>query len=109
MNYNHPHLGKRSAEGDERHGTGVQAAEQREVLRRTADRQRFTDKARRQAQSNVTSLREAIVDKGIPVLATSSTCTFTLRDEYPHLLDVDNTGPARAHRAGDTLPVAQAR
>jgi Fe-S oxidoreductase len=26
------------------------------------------------------------------VLATSSTCTFTLRDEYPHLLDVDNSG-----------------
>ncbi|MGL5698565.1 MAG: heterodisulfide reductase-related iron-sulfur binding cluster, partial [Kluyvera sp.] len=23
---------------------------------------------------------------------TSSTCTFTLRDEYPHLLDVDNSG-----------------
>lgn len=26
------------------------------------------------------------------MLATSSTCTFTLRDEYPHLLDVDNGG-----------------
>jgi glycerol-3-phosphate dehydrogenase subunit C len=25
------------------------------------------------------------------VLATSSTCIFTIRDEYPHLLDVDNS------------------
>ena len=24
------------------------------------------------------------------VIATSSTCTFTIRDEYPHLLDIDN-------------------
>ncbi len=38
------------------------------------------------------SLREAIEDKQLPVLATSSTCTFTLRDEYPHLLNVDNHG-----------------
>ena len=52
----------------------------------------FTDKARKQAVSNVASLREAIDGKGIPVLATSSTCTFALRDEYPEVLDVDNTG-----------------
>lgn len=38
------------------------------------------------------SLREAIAVKGIPVIATSSTCTFALRDEYPEVLDVDNAG-----------------
>ena len=27
----------------------------------------------------------------LPIIATSSTCAFTLRDEYPHLLDVDNS------------------
>ena len=30
------------------------------------------------------------MDKNIPVIATSSTCTFTIRDEYPHLLGVKN-------------------
>ena len=30
--------------------------------------------------------------KGIPVIATSSTCTFALRDEYPEVLNVDNKG-----------------
>ncbi len=46
----------------------------------------FFAKARRQAQSNVAAMRET----ALPVIATSSTCAFTLRDEYPHLLDVDN-------------------
>ena len=31
------------------------------------------------------------VQSGTPVLTTRSTCTFTMRDEYPHLLQVDNT------------------
>ncbi len=57
------------------------------MLRRTADRQRFFDKARKQAQSNVAAMRE----NTLPIIATSSTCAFTLRDEYPHLLDVDNS------------------
>ncbi|VFS45720.1 Anaerobic glycerol-3-phosphate dehydrogenase subunit C [Budvicia aquatica] len=34
---------------------------------------------------------DAVIGKGIPVVATSSTCTFTLRDEYPHLLGIDTT------------------
>ncbi|VDY40250.1 anaerobic glycerol-3-phosphate dehydrogenase subunit C [Salmonella enterica subsp. enterica serovar Daytona] len=62
------------------------------------------------------SLREAIAVKGIPVIATSSTCTFALRDEYPEVLDVDNAG-LREHielatrwlwrklDAGKTLPL----
>ena len=35
------------------------------------------------------SIRESVIDKNIPVVATSSTCTFTIRDEYPHLLGID--------------------
>ncbi len=39
------------------------------------------------------ALREAIaVSSMVPVIATSSTCTFALRDEYPEVLDVDNAG-----------------
>ncbi len=45
--------------------------------------------AKSQAQTNIKSMREA-VGRGEPVLTTSSTCTFTMRDEYPHLLEVDN-------------------
>ena len=31
-----------------------------------------------------------IRDRQIPVIATSSTCAFTIRDEYPHLLGIQN-------------------
>lgn len=92
MNYNHPQLGKDLLKVLNAMGTGVQLLNKEKCCGVPLIANGFTDKARRQAQSNVTSLREAIVEKGIPVLATSSTCTFTLRDEYPHLLDVDNTG-----------------
>jgi glycerol-3-phosphate dehydrogenase subunit C len=49
------------------------------------------DKARRQGEHNTALIRESVVEKRLPVVATSSTCTFTLRDEYPHLLDIDNS------------------
>lgn len=48
----------------------------------------------KQARVNLESLTDAVIDRDIPVVATSSSCTFTLRDEYPHLLDVD-TAPVR--------------
>lgn len=66
------------------------------MLRRTADCQRFFAKARKQALSNVIAMRE----NSLPIIATSSTCTFTLRDEYPHLLDIDN------HDIGDRIELA---
>lgn len=92
VNYNHPQLGKDLLKVLNAMGTGVQLLSKEKCCGVPLIANGFIDKARKQASSNVTSLREAIVDKGIPVLATSSTCTFTLRDEYPHLLDVDNTG-----------------
>ena len=86
VNYNHPQLGKDLIRVVNALGTGVQLLSKK-MLRRTADRQRFFDKARKQAQSNVAAMRE----NTLPIIATSSTCAFTLRDEYPHLLDVDNS------------------
>ena len=50
----------------------------------------FIDQAKRQAETNLSSIRQAVLEKKIPVIATSSTCTFTIRDEYPHLLGVKN-------------------
>lgn len=50
----------------------------------------FHAKARKQAQQNVGYLEGAVQGKNLTVVATSSSCTATLRDEYPHLLGVDN-------------------
>ena len=46
--------------------------------------------ARRHARHNVRVFSK-VVEEGLPVVATSSTCVFTMRDEYPDVLDVDNS------------------
>ena len=46
--------------------------------------------ALKQARTNMESIRRAVKENGTDIIATSSTCTFTIRDEYPHLLDIDN-------------------
>lgn len=71
--------------------------------------------ARKQAITNVESIREAVGVKGIPVIATSSTCTFALRDEYPEVLECRQQRLARSYRTatrwrnkldeGKTLPL----
>ena len=46
--------------------------------------------AAKHAQHNVEVLGKA-VSRGLKVVTTSSTCTLTMRDEYPELLKVDNS------------------
>ena len=50
----------------------------------------FGDRAQAQARVNVESIRRA-VGAGECVLTTSSTCTFTMRDEYDHILGIDTS------------------
>lgn len=90
VNYNHPQLGKDLLRVINALGIGVQLLNKEKCCGVPLIANGFTEKARKQATGNVASLREAIIEKNMTVLATSSTCTFTLRDEYPHLLDVDN-------------------
>lgn len=46
--------------------------------------------ATKHARHNV-KVFEELVGEGLPIVATASTCTFTMRDEYPDVLDVDNS------------------
>ena len=48
------------------------------------------NQARKQALHNVSVLSKS-VEKNLTVVTTSSTCTLTMRDEYPDLLKVDNS------------------
>ena len=45
--------------------------------------------AMRQGKTNLKSMQLS-VEQGRPVIATSSTCTFTMRSEYEHILHLDN-------------------
>ena len=50
----------------------------------------FKKQAERQGISNLRSMRKAL-DGGVEkVVGASTTCVFTLREEYPHLLDLEN-------------------
>lgn len=91
VNYNHPQLGKDLLRVLNAMQIGVQLLEGEKCCGVPLIANGFFEKAKKQANANVASLTRAISGNGLPVIATSSTCTFTLRDEYPHLLDIDNS------------------
>ncbi|NMU82850.1 anaerobic glycerol-3-phosphate dehydrogenase subunit C, partial [Vibrio parahaemolyticus] len=51
----------------------------------------FHDKARKNALLNVKNMETAVNEYHTKVISTSSTCSFTLQQEYPHVLGVDNS------------------
>ena len=46
--------------------------------------------AERHARHNISVFEKAVAE-GLPIVAASSTCVFTMRDEYPDVLSVDNS------------------
>ncbi|WJY15378.1 anaerobic glycerol-3-phosphate dehydrogenase subunit GlpC [Pectobacteriaceae bacterium CE90] len=100
VNYNHPQLGKDLIRIFNAMGIGVQLLTKEKCCGVALIANGFLDQARKQANINLTSLDEAINTRSIPVVATSSSCTFTLRDEYPHLLGIDN------HQVRDGIELA---
>ncbi len=91
VNYNHPQLGKDLVSVFNAMGIGVQLLKREKCCGVPLIANGFIEQAKKQACVNAESLTDAVIGKGIPVVATSSTCAFTIRDEYPHVLDVDTT------------------
>ncbi|OTA19322.1 membrane protein [Xenorhabdus beddingii] len=96
VNYNHPQLGKDLLKVFNAIGIGVQLLTREKCCGVPLIANGFIEQAKRQARVNLASLTESVIERQIPVVATSSSCTFTLRDEYPHILEVD-TRPVRDH------------
>lgn len=90
VNYNNPQLGKDFVKVMNALGVGVQLLEKEKCCGVPLISNGLIDKARRQGEHNITLLRQSIIENNRPVVGTSTTCTFTLRDEYPHLLNIDN-------------------
>lgn len=90
-NYNNPQLGKDLVKVFNALGIGVQLLRKEKCCGVALISNGLIDQAKKQAEVNMTSIRESVSEKNIPVVATSSTCTFTIRDEYPHLLDIDTS------------------
>lgn len=90
VNYNNPPLGKDLVKVMNAMGVGVQLLKKEKCCGVALISNGFIHQAQKQAAQNISSIRESVIDKQIPVIATSSTCAFTIRDEYPHLLGIQN-------------------
>lgn len=90
VNYNNPQLGKDLIKVMNAFGIGVQLLKKEKCCGVALISNGFIQQAKKQAEVNMNSVRESVLEKKWPVIATSSTCTFTMRDEYPHLLGIKN-------------------
>ncbi len=90
VNYNNPPLGKDLVKVMNAMGIGVQLLKKEKCCGVALISNGFIHQAQKQAAQNISSIRESVIDKQMPVIATSSTCAFTIRDEYPHLLGIQN-------------------
>lgn len=83
INYNYPDLGKDVVRVMNALGYGVHLLENEKCCGVALIANGLSDQARRQARSNIEAIRRSVKEAGRPVIAASSTCTFTMRDEYP--------------------------
>lgn len=90
VNYNFPQLGQDLLKIMNAVGYGVHLLEKEKCCGVALISNGLIKQATKQAKHNIKALTKSIVDKNMPVIGTSSTCTFTIRDEYPHLLGVKN-------------------
>lgn len=88
-NYNFPQLSKDLVKIMNACGYGVRLLEKEKCCGVALIANGMSEQARRQGELNMASMRKAIAN-GDEVLTTSSTCTLTMRDEYKHLLHIDN-------------------
>lgn len=101
VNYNYPQLGKDLIKVLNALGYGVRLLDKERCCGVAKIANRCINEAKRDGSNNLRAIREA-VNHGDEVLATSSTCCFTIRDEYPHLLHLDNAD-VRDHMMLSTL------
>lgn len=90
VNYNNPDQGKDLVRVMNAIGYGVELLSKERCCGVAKIANKLVKQARRDAATNIKAIREA-VERGRTVIGTSSTCIFTMRDEYPHVLGVDNT------------------
>ena len=90
VNYNYPQLGKDLVKVLNALGVGVQLLDQEKCCGIALITNGMTRQALRHATHNTAQLRKAALERGLRIVSTSSSCTMTLREEYPNLLGVDN-------------------
>jgi glycerol-3-phosphate dehydrogenase subunit C len=90
VNYNFPQLGKDLIKIMNAVGYGVQLLDKEKCCGVAMIANGLYDSVKKHANVNLNSFRQA-KREGRIVLTTSSTCTFTMRDEYKHVLGMENS------------------
>ncbi|AWX14098.1 anaerobic glycerol-3-phosphate dehydrogenase subunit C [Mergibacter septicus] len=91
VNYNNPELGKDLIKVFNAMNIGVVLLEKEKCCGVPLMVNGFPQQATRQANFNIQQLEKVIVEKSLPVVGTSSTCTLTLKEEYEHILGINNS------------------
>lgn len=91
VNYNFPQLGKDFVKVMNACGYGVRLLEKEKCCGVALIANGLPQQAKKQGKVNMSSMEKAINGGNEAVLTTSSTCTFTMRDEYKDLLNIDNS------------------
>ena len=89
VNYNFPQLGKDLVKVLNALGVGVRLLDKEKCCGIAMITNGMSEQATRHAQHNVAVIGKAVAE-GRKVVTTSSSCTLTIREEYPNLLGVDN-------------------
>ena len=90
VNYNYPTLGKDLVTLLNAMNIGVEMLDKERCCGVAKIANKCIKEAKRDGALNLASIRRAVLDNGMDVISTSSTCCFTMRDEYPHLLGLPN-------------------
>ncbi|MDD2961220.1 MAG: anaerobic glycerol-3-phosphate dehydrogenase subunit GlpC [Muribaculaceae bacterium] len=90
INYNYPKLGQDMVKLLNAIGYGVHLLDKEKCCGVALISNGLIGQAKRQAKLNIESIRKSVIVNSMPVIGASSTCIFTMRDEYPHLLGINN-------------------
>lgn len=91
VNYNYPQLGIDLVRLMNACGYGVRLLEEEKCCGVALISNGMGSKAAKNARRNINAMRKALEAGSEAIVTTSSTCTFTMRDEYEHLLGIDNS------------------
>lgn len=90
VNYNNPQLGKELIDVFNALDIGVVLLEKEKCCGLPLSVNGFPEKAKKQATFNLAELEKIVGVRELEVVGTSSSCTMNLRDEYHHVLGMDN-------------------
>ncbi|TCP96902.1 glycerol 3-phosphate dehydrogenase (quinone) subunit C [Cricetibacter osteomyelitidis] len=90
VNYNNPQLGKEFIDVFNALGIGVVLLEKEKCCGLPLSVNSFPERAKKIAQFNTDYIEKMVDEQGLDVISEASSCALNLRDEYHHILGIDN-------------------